>query len=95
VKAIKDMEDVRISMDGKGRAIDNVWIERFFRTIKHEYVYLNPVPCPVIWTMNVAVQFSLPLCCSSVTIFRIEPSSRLDEGKICLPNSWAINWTRH
>jgi putative transposase len=42
VKAIKDMEDVRISMDGKGRAIDNVWIERFFRTIKHEYVYLNP-----------------------------------------------------
>ena len=26
---------------------------------------------------------------------RIEPSSRLDEGKVCLPNSWAINWTRH
>jgi Integrase core domain len=26
----------------KGRNIDNVWIERFFRTIKYEYVYLNP-----------------------------------------------------
>lgn len=42
VKAIKDMKDVRISMDGKGRAIDNVWVERFFRTLKHEHVYLNP-----------------------------------------------------
>ena len=29
-------------MDGKGRAKDNIWIERFWRTIKQEYVYLNP-----------------------------------------------------
>jgi len=27
---------VAISMDGKGRAIDNVFIERFWRTIKYE-----------------------------------------------------------
>lgn len=33
---------VRISMDGKGRAIDNVFIERFWRTLKHEHIYLNP-----------------------------------------------------
>lgn len=33
---------VKISMDGKGRAIDNIFIERFWRTIKYEYVYLNP-----------------------------------------------------
>ncbi|MCB0541287.1 MAG: IS3 family transposase [Bacteroidetes bacterium] len=33
---------IRISMDGKGRAIDNVYVERFFRTIKQDYVYLNP-----------------------------------------------------
>lgn len=31
-----------ISMDGKGRAIDNVYIERFFRTLKQDYIYLNP-----------------------------------------------------
>ena len=31
-----------ISMDGKGRALDNIWIERFWRTIKYEYIYLNP-----------------------------------------------------
>lgn len=33
---------VRISMDGKGRAIDNVFIERFWRTLKHEHIYLRP-----------------------------------------------------
>lgn len=29
-------------MDEKGRCKDNIWIERFWRTIKQEYVYLNP-----------------------------------------------------
>jgi putative transposase len=32
---------VRMSMDGKGRALDNVRIERFWRTLKHEEVYLK------------------------------------------------------
>jgi putative transposase len=35
-------EDIRISMDGKGRAVDNIFIERFFRTLKYNYVYLHP-----------------------------------------------------
>ena len=30
-------------MDGKGRAIDNIIIERFWRSIKYELIYLNPV----------------------------------------------------
>ena len=33
--------DIKISMDGKGRAIDNICIERFWRTIKYEDIYLN------------------------------------------------------
>lgn len=33
---------IKISMDGKGRATDNAFIERFFRTIKQDYVYLFP-----------------------------------------------------
>jgi len=32
---------VKISMDGKGRWIDNVFIERLWRSLKHEEVYLN------------------------------------------------------
>ena len=35
-------QEIRISMDGKGRAIDNIFIERFWRTIKYDYVYLHP-----------------------------------------------------
>ena len=34
---------VKISMDGKGRAIDNIFIERLWRTVKQDYVYLHPV----------------------------------------------------
>jgi len=33
--------NIRISMDGKGRWIDNVFIERLWRTIKYEEVYLR------------------------------------------------------
>lgn len=37
---------VKISMDGKGRALDNVIIERFWRTIKYDEVYLNEYRSP-------------------------------------------------
>lgn len=33
--------NIRISMDGKGRCFDNIYIERFWRTIKYEEVYLK------------------------------------------------------
>ncbi len=33
--------DVKISWDGKGRALDNIFIERLWRTVKYEEVYLN------------------------------------------------------
>jgi putative transposase len=32
---------VKVSMDGKGRWADNIPIERFWRTLKHENVFLN------------------------------------------------------
>lgn len=32
---------VRVSMDGRGRALDNVFIERFWRTLKQEEVYIK------------------------------------------------------
>lgn len=38
---VKSLETVRISMDGKGRATDNAFIERFWRTIKYDKVYLE------------------------------------------------------
>ena len=33
--------DIRISMDGKGRWVDNVFIERLWRSVKYEEVYLH------------------------------------------------------
>ena len=44
----KDWQDlltsygIQVSMDGRGRYKDNIWIERFWRSIKQEYIYLNP-----------------------------------------------------
>lgn len=35
-------EGIKISMDGKGRAIDNIFIERFWRTVKQDYIYISP-----------------------------------------------------
>ena len=32
---------IQISMDEKGRAIDNIYIERFFRTLKYENIFLH------------------------------------------------------
>lgn len=40
VSYIKSLKTCEISMDGKGCAIDNVYVERFFRTIKYEKLYL-------------------------------------------------------
>jgi putative transposase len=38
---LTSLETVKISMDGKGRATDNAHIERFFRTIKYDKLYLH------------------------------------------------------
>jgi putative transposase len=40
IKCLTD-QNILISMDGKGRAYDNIFIERFWRTIKYEEIYLN------------------------------------------------------
>lgn len=37
---LKDNE-IKISMDGKGRALDNVFVERLWRTVKYEDIYLK------------------------------------------------------
>lgn len=40
IHQLKD-NGIQISMDGKGRAIDNIFIERFWRSYKYEYLYFN------------------------------------------------------
>lgn len=37
---------VQISMDGKGRALDNIFVERLWRSVKYEEVYLHDYANP-------------------------------------------------
>jgi putative transposase len=39
--SVLERAGVSISMDGRGRALDNVFIERLWRTVKHDDVYLH------------------------------------------------------
>jgi putative transposase len=34
-------QDIQISMDGRGRALDNIFVERLWRSVKYEEIYLN------------------------------------------------------
>jgi putative transposase len=34
-------QQIAISMDGRGRAFDNIFVERLWRTVKYELIYLN------------------------------------------------------
>jgi len=34
-------QDIRISMDGRGRALDNIFVERLWRSVKQEEVYIR------------------------------------------------------
>lgn len=45
INRLKEKE-IRISMDGKGRALDNIFTERLWRTIKYEEVYLKEYSSP-------------------------------------------------
>ena len=38
--------EVAISMDGRGRALDNIFIERLWRSVKYEEVYINEYGSP-------------------------------------------------
>lgn len=34
-------KQIKVSMDGRGRALDNIFVERLWRSVKYEYVYLQ------------------------------------------------------
>ncbi len=41
IRALKKYPTLRISMDGRGRALDNIFVERLWRSVKHEDIYLK------------------------------------------------------
>jgi putative transposase len=43
VRKVKDL-DIKVSMTGRGRCNDNAYIERFWRTVKYEWLKLKSIP---------------------------------------------------
>lgn len=41
LEILEKRKDIKISMDSKGRALDNIYIERVWRSLKYENIYLN------------------------------------------------------
>ena len=68
-KVLKDA-DVRISMDGKGRWVDNVFVERLWRSVKYEEVYLHAYGSIAEANQRLAVYFDF--------FNRIRPHQGLD-----------------
>jgi len=50
-------ENILISMDGRGRALDNVFVERLWRTVKYEDVYIKDYIDPPDAVQNLATYF--------------------------------------
>jgi putative transposase len=48
---------IRISMDGRGRALDNIFVERLWRTVKYEEVYLKDYVTVPVAVDSLAVYF--------------------------------------
>ena len=46
LNAVVENHPITISMDGKGRWVDNVFIERLWRSVKYEDVYLRAYETP-------------------------------------------------
>lgn len=53
INLLKEQSSIQISMDSKGRALDNVMIERFWRSLKYEEVYLKDYGSPKAARSNI------------------------------------------
>jgi putative transposase len=51
-------EGIAISMDGRGRALDNIFVERLWRSVKHEDVYLKGYATMGDLTLGLAQYFA-------------------------------------
>jgi hypothetical protein len=55
---VLNREGITISMDGRGRAFDNIFVERLWRNVKHEDVYLKGYSTMIELTVGLAEYFT-------------------------------------
>lgn len=49
--------DIRVSMDGQGRCFDNIFVERLWRSVKYEEIYLREYPTVAALERGLQVYF--------------------------------------
>jgi putative transposase len=59
IRALTKYPTLRISMDGRGRALDNIFVERLWRSVKHEDLYLKGYGTVVALKQGLAEYFRL------------------------------------
>jgi putative transposase len=59
IGVLKQHETISISMDGRGRALDNIFVEWLWRSVKHEDMYLKGYGTPVELKHGLAKYFDL------------------------------------
>ena len=55
---VLQQEGITISMDGRGRAFDNIFVERLWRSVKHEDIYLKGYSTMVELTLGLSDYFA-------------------------------------
>lgn len=50
--------EIKISMDGRGRYLDNIFVERLWRSLKYEEVYLHAYECPRVARAGIGAYFT-------------------------------------
>lgn len=68
---------IQISMDGKGRAIDNIFIERLWKSVKYECVYLYAFEDGVKLYEGLKKYFTFTIIKEFIRCFIIKPSIAL------------------
>lgn len=57
--SLLENRDIQISMDGRGRAMDNIFTERLWRTVKYEEVYIKNYETPLSAYQSLKAYFHL------------------------------------
>jgi transposase InsO family protein len=73
---------IEISMDGRGRCHDNIFVERLWWTVKHEWVYLRPAANGIE-----QMRYS-----ASAMIWSDDPPSRVSTPPTALPRASEVVW---
>lgn len=76
---------IQISMDGRGRALDNVFVERLWRSVKYEEIFLNDYP-------DVETAVRLPVLVENVPPLRHRQAKRFCWN--CFPTGQPTRPTR-